>query len=114
MSRNMKIVLGIILAYACLATVIISGFVAINNNPIDVAAMTYIWSNAEEIEPTYGEITHIGRYIKGKEKNDNQVSVLYGVEVESGELKVRVYLLKENGEWIVQSMEIEEFDDNVQ
>ena len=114
MNKNLKIILSIILAYVCFATVVISAFFAIINNPIDVAAMTYIWNNVEDLEAEYGEITHMGRYIKGKEKSENRISTLYGAEVKSGEIVIRVFLEKVDDEWVVQSMEVEEYKEKLQ
>lgn len=114
MNKYLKIILGVILAWICFATVVIVGFLAINNNPIDVAAMTYIWNNAEDLESEYGEITHVGRYIKGKEKSEDCVSTLYGAEVKSGEIVIRVFLEKVDDEWVVQSMEVEEYKEKLQ
>ena len=99
------IVLGVMVGYALFVAFVLFHYTLIRYNPVDVAAMTYLWEN-EELREEVGEIRHIGRKLIGKEKDETGFYVPYRVETYHFEYDVQVYLTRENGEWVAHDWRI--------
>ncbi len=80
------------------------------SNPIDKAAMIYLW-NDSGIDEEYGEIKHVNKNISHKtEKNNNTIRAPYMVETEEYQILVYVTLENNNGNWVAVSFEAEEVE----
>ena len=99
-SKKATKVIGIVLvSYATFILFVFVMFHAIRDNPVDKAAMTYLW-NTEAVTEQTGEIRHIGRHYGVKViKTDGQREVPYSIETDTEKFHVYVTLVKENGKW---------------
>lgn len=116
MSANKKRILkifGIIaLVYVVFAIVVLTLFHYVSTNPMDKAAMTYLW-NSTDVEDRHGEITHIGRNLLYKtEETETTVKAPYTIEAGSDFVTVYVTLVNNEEEWEAVSYEVIEVKEN--
>ena len=108
MGKN-KIILVLvigILMFAAFATIVITLFNAVSNDPIDKLSTTYI-RHGSDIEQEYGEIIHIGRNVLYEtQKDEATIRVQYTVETKTGRVIVYVTLTKYDEEWKADSSEV--------
>lgn len=107
LKTNKRVLLFIIIGYVIFSSVVIGCFFLVRENPIDKAAITYIW-NCDDFEE-YNDIFTVSKYLlKENKKTDDSATVWYAVDTKKEELIVQVKLNKIADEWIVESLEIVE------
>ncbi|MCI8332186.1 MAG: hypothetical protein HFE78_05120 [Clostridiales bacterium] len=90
--------------YIVFAAVVLIGFHAIRNNPIDQIAMPYICDD-EALQEQYGNIFSVGRNVTRKvNETENTMTVPYIVETDDKRLTVYVELEKQQEDWIAVSL----------
>lgn len=108
MHKNKGIILAsiILIVFVIFATVVITLFHSMRDNPIDKISMSYLWNNSE-ISSQYGEIVSVSRYVlESTKEKEESMQVPYSVTTKSYRIIVYVNLFNTSGEWAVDSIEI--------
>lgn len=107
MKKRVLFIIAIgVLSFAVFSTFIVIGFNCVSKNPIDIIAKEYIISNSN-IENEYGEIISMGRNFKYEStENEKEIKRPYSVETKTVTVMVYVTLIKQNEEWVANSLEI--------